>query len=125
MADVILAKRLFDDRTQLPRVCISCGKPATTDFEIRMLANHPASTAPAHDTSALGCLLTDACALVPVISQARRNSEEMAIGLRVSRDRRPQRRDEQRAVRVEGERRRTLDRHDLRRLDRQALFRAS
>ena len=57
MADVILAKRLFDDRTQLPRVCISCGKPATTDFEIRTLAKHPASTAPAHDTSALGCLL--------------------------------------------------------------------
>lgn len=57
MPDISLDLNLFDTRESLPQICISCGKRATSEVEIRTLANLPKTGAAPADSSSLGCLV--------------------------------------------------------------------
>jgi len=57
MPDLTVAKSLFNGRVPLPRICISCGKPATGECTIRTAYKGPDGNVATDHNSEVGCLL--------------------------------------------------------------------
>lgn len=58
MSKVILPKSLWNGSVPLPKVCIACGKPATSRAVIKTQLESSPTSSSSNDTSALGCLFS-------------------------------------------------------------------